>query len=816
MTMADRAEEASAARSRRPWIGRHPWFLASTVLLALVLAVAVPPVLYVLDQLPETPLIGNLKQQQDDYPSVLLTSDGRPLAVFRQTWREWVPLSQVSPHVVEALLATEDQRFYEHRGLDLRRTLGAAISTLRGRLQGGSTLTQQLARNLYPEAIGRAPTLERKVREAITALKIERVYGKDDILEIYLNTVPFLYNTYGIEMAARTYFDKPARELDVLESATLVGMLKGTTSYNPVLHPERARERRNVVMAQMVRNGGLEPARFEQLKDRPLQVKFERREEQLGPAPHFTVLLRRWLIDWADRNGYNIHADGLVVRTTLDSRAQAMATQALAAQAGRLQERVDKAWDGRKGWNAQRERVDVFIRETPQFQAARAAGQDEAQALARLRADAGFMKALRADKTRLEAGFVALEPGTGYVRAWVGSRDFQRDQYDHVNQARRQPGSTFKPFVYGAAFELGALPTDMLIDEPMEYVTPDGKIWRPTDIGEPSYEPFTLRDALARSKNTITAQLMHYVGADAVARLAQAMGVRDSRLHAVPSLGLGTSGVTLREMASAYATIANGGDYVAPLLVLSVEDRDGRVLESFRPAAAEPALSPAADAALLEAMRAAVDRGTGAAIRTRFKLPGELAGKTGTTQDNTDGWFILMHPRLVAGAWVGFNDSRITMPDSWGQGARSALPMVGEFMRQVVDARLVDVKARFPAAPQPWSWEPQPPAWGSLFPMPEQVQPELVPLTPVNPYPAEYGVNAGPALGFPPVQPVVVPPVAQEAVERATVVAPPREPPRAVGGTAPRVWQPPGEASGAGPAPMPGVPGLRGDGYDMP
>ncbi len=505
------------------------------------------------------------------------------------------------------------------------------------------------------------------------------------------------------------------------------------------------------------------------------------------------MLLRRWLIDWADRNGYNIHSDGLVVRTTLDSRAQALATDAVAQQTERLQQRVDKAWDGRRGWNEQHALVDAFIRETPRFQAARAAGQDEAQAIARLRADAAFMKSLRADKTRLEAGFVALEPGTGYVRAWVGSRDFQVDQFDHVNQARRQAGSTFKPFVYGAAFELGALPTDQLIDEPMEYVTPDGKIWRPTDIGEPSYQPISLLDALARSKNTITAQVMHYVGAEAVAQLAQAMGIRDSRLAVVPSLGLGTSGVTLREMASAYATIANGGDYVAPLLVLSVEDRSGRVLESFRPAAAEPALSPAADAVLLAAMRAAVDRGTGAAIRTRYKLKGELAGKTGTTQDNTDGWFILMHPRLVSGAWVGFNDSRVTMPDSWGQGARSALPMVGEFMRAIVDARLVDAKSQFPAAPQPWSWEPQPPSWGSLFQRPPQLQPELLPLTPANPYPAEYGVNSGPALGFPPVQPVVVgPPVESgQVVERAVVVAPPREP-RVVGGAAPRGWTPPG------------------------
>jgi penicillin-binding protein 1A len=418
------------------------------------------------------------------------------------------------------------------------------------------------------------------------------------------------------------------------------------------------------------------------------------------------------------------------------------------------------------------------------------------------------MQVLREDKTRLQAGFLAMEPGTGLVRAWVGSRDFALDQFDHVGQARRQPGSTFKPFVYGAAFELGARPTDLYVDQPVEIPLDNGQIWRPSDIGAPTLQPFPLREALAYSKNTITAQLMQRLGAPKVAQLAQAMGVRDSRLTEVISLGLGTSPVTLREMVSAYGTIANDGQYVPPRLVLQVEDRHGKVLQAFPAAAPEAALASAANGLLLDAMRGVVTHGTGAAIRAQFGLQGELAGKTGTTQDNTDGWFLLMHPQLVAGAWVGYNDARVTMPDAWGQGARSALPMVGEFMQQSLRARLLDAKARFPAAADPVQLEPMNAWWATMFPPPLQ---ELATLPPgdvtTTPVPAVViGPNGGmPATAeadivFPrvveraivvtpggsPVPHVVVPPPS----ERAVVVAPPRPAPR-------------GEASGAGPPPRP-------------
>jgi len=303
--LATRATQSIRRGARTGWaaLRRHPWIALSFIPLAL-LATAAAAAFYVMSLVPRTPGVSDLREIRVDRPSLLLSSDGKELAALRKTNREWVRLADISPHVLDALIATEDQRFYEHRGLrPAARTVGAAYNTLRGRLQGGSTITQQLARNLFPEEIGRQATVERKVKEAITALRIESVYRKDEILEIYLNTVPFLYNTYGIEMAARTYFDKTARELGVLESATLVGMLKGTTYYNPVLNPARAKQRRNIVLGQMARLGKLDGTQLAQLREQPLRLDFERPEEQLGPAPHFALTVRRWLIDWADRAG---------------------------------------------------------------------------------------------------------------------------------------------------------------------------------------------------------------------------------------------------------------------------------------------------------------------------------------------------------------------------------------------------------------------------------------------------------------------------------------------------------------------------------
>jgi len=675
----------------------------------VLFALATPPalvVLYVLVLIPFTPCISDIRKARVDRPAQILSADGKLLAEFKPSNREWVTLKQISPHMVDALISTEDHRFYQHHGIDWKRTAAAALHTFHGDRQGGSTITQQLARNLYPDEVGRAPTLTRKIKEAITAEKIEMAYSKDQILETYLNTVPFLYNAYGVEMAARTYFSKSAAELDILEAATLTGMLKGNSYYNPVLNPERALQRRNTVLAQMVKYGRLSPAAYDKLKVKPLAVDFERQVEPPGPAPHFAQQLRKWLIGWADANDYNVYSDGLIVHTTIDSRLQAMATAAVALQGKALQSIANGQWSGRAGCSPANDLFRTFMRESPEYRSARAAGQSDEAALKQLGADRGFVRTLCHDKTQVQAGFLAIDPRSGAIEAWVGSRDFEEEPFDHVQQARRQPSSTFKPFVYGAAFAAGAKPTDTFIDQPVEIALKGGEIWRPDDDVPPSGKPMTLRDALAYSRNRITAQLIEQIGAERVARLAQAMGVRDSKLDAVPSLALGTSPVTVKEMVSAYATIANDGAYLEPRMLTSIEDHDGRVLAQFEPAAPEQALPVAADRTLIDVMRDVVNRGTGAAIRSRYGIRADVAGKTGTTQGNTDGWFILMHPQLVAGAWVGCDDGRVTLGGNyWGEGAHSALPIVGDFYQRALHARVIDARVRFDTEVQPSAFD---------------------------------------------------------------------------------------------------------------
>lgn len=699
-----------------------PWARLGAGLEGLAALAAMGAVLlaaYAVVLIPLTPDIKDIRRAAIDQPSLLISSDGKRLAAYSRLNRDWVLLENISPLVIDALIATEDHRFYEHGGLDFLRMAGAMASFVGGEPEGASTLTQQLARNLFPEEIGRQRTVTRKIKEVITALRIERAYGKNEILETYLNTVPFLYNAFGIEMAARTYFDKPAAKLNAIESATLVGMLKGTSYYNPVLNPGRALKRRNVVLAQMVKHGRLSAANFEKLKSRPIRLDFERQQGRPGPAPHFAEHVRRWLVEWADLNDYDIHADGLRVHTTIDARLQALANQAVTRQMEALQAVADVEWGQSSArlvstsaaayaamrrrvspfahfWATKPELADAFIRESDAYRREIGAGAAPEKALAQLKGDEAFMTRLRAEKTRLQAGFVAIDPVTAQVKAWVGSRDFATDQYDHVARAQRQPGSTFKPFVYGAALEDGMPPEREFIDQAVEIPLADGTVWRPSDASEPSGLSLSASDGLILSKNTITVQVMQQVGPRKTASLARNMGVSHSPLEPVPALALGTSPVTLLEMVSAYGTIAAGGEYRAPLMVTRITDKEGQVLAEFG-TEARRALSPQTSSDLIEMMRGVIDRGTGAGIRTRFGVRADVAGKTGTTQNNTDGWFILMHPRLVAGAWVGFNDARITLRSSyWGQGAHNALYVIGDFFRQALNSSAIDARAEFP------------------------------------------------------------------------------------------------------------------------
>ena len=675
--------------------------------------------LYALILIPFTPSIADLQKAKIDQPSMLISSDGKRIATYKPMNREWVQLNRVSPHVINALIATEDHRFYQHYGVDVRRTVSGVFRTVLGDTEGGSTLTQQLARNLYPEEIGRQRTVTRKIKETITAIKIEYAYTKKEILETYLNSMPFLYNAFGIEMAARTYFDKSAQKLDVVESATLIAMLKGTSYYNPVLNPERALRRRNVVLSQMVKRGLLSQTEFDRLKTRPIRLDFERQPEAIGIAPHLAAHIRKWLIDWADRNDHNIYADGLRVHTTIDSRLQIIANQAVKRQAEALQAVADVEWalssprlissnakayvDMRRRvqpfayfWKSKSALLDTFIRESTGYRAAIQSGVEPDAALALLKNDSEFMSKLRTAKTHLQAGFVAIDPATGEVKAWVGSREFKTDQYDHVAQARRQPGSTFKAFVYGAALEQGMSPNKRFTDSPVEIRLPDGSIWRPSDLGQPTGKRMTMREGLIYSKNTITAQVMQEIGPRKTAELARKMGINQSKLDEVPALALGTSPVTPLEMVSAYSTIAASGIYRQPIFITRITDNKGKMLAEFA-TKDRRVMSETTVGDLINMLRGAVDQGTGQAVRTQFGLRGDFAGKTGTTQNNTDGWFILMHPRLVAGSWVGFNDPRVTMRSNhWGEGGHNALLLVGDFFQQTLASRLIDGRADFP------------------------------------------------------------------------------------------------------------------------
>ncbi|QXD15876.1 PBP1A family penicillin-binding protein [Rhodocaloribacter litoris] len=694
--------------------------MALSAIAGLLLAVTLFLSFYTVLIWDELPSLQQLENPHFQLASVAYTADGRELARYARQNRTWVAFEDISPHVINALIATEDHRFYENWGIDLFRTVVSVAKTLLGDRQGGSTISQQLARNLYNEQIGRRVTIERKLKEMITAIELERRYTKREILEMYLNTVEFGYNAYGIEAAARTFYGTSPMELDPLQSATLIGMLKGTTIYNPVTRPENARQRRNVVLRLMVEHGHLSEDYYLAHRDEPVGARYHSAAITNSLAPHFARYVGERVEAWARQHGHDLYTDGLVIYTTLDARLQELATQAVLTQMEGLQAVVDYEWSrpsgyslgldvepylAKKGtfepfahfWSSQKELVDQFIRETPRFAALRRSGLGPAAALDSLRRNRAFMDSLKTNKTRLEAGLVALDPRTGHVKAWVGGRKMEEDWNDHVAQTRRQPGSTFKPFVYTAAIHNGWSPYYTLPDSTFEYVDAAGNVWSPKNTGGSTGEMMTLRQGLARSLNTITARLMLEIGPPEVAFFARRMGIK-SPLDEVPALALGTSDVTLLELTAAYGTLANGGLYHEPVVITRIEDRNGNVLFEAEPAPQE-ALSEATAYTMVDMLRAVIQEGTGIRIRTQFGL-GEydLAGKTGTTQNSADGWFVLMHPELVTGAWVGFNDRRIAFRSNyWGQGAHNALFLVGDFFRRATRAGDLVSKTRFPA-----------------------------------------------------------------------------------------------------------------------
>jgi penicillin-binding protein 1A len=675
----------------------------------------------------QTPSMEELRTPSIAEASIVYSADGKELARYHIENRTWVSLDRIAPSAIEALIATEDHRFYRHNGIDVPRIFGAVLGTASGDTQGGSTITMQLARNLFPEVRNNS-LLTRKVKEWVTALKLEDVYTKEEILELYLNIVPFMYEAAGIEAAALTYFQKPASDLTPSESATLIGLLKATAYYNPVRYPERSQARRNTVLAQMARHGYLDEAEYEQIKDQPVELSFRRISRHENEAPFFAEYLRQWLDTWVEQQGHNLYVDGLRVYTTVDSRLQDAAQTAVQEVTEDMQHVVDVEWSSPSPfyssdaeaykqvsdrvepfayfWRTHQEYLEQVLRESTEYAALTGQGYSGEQAMEQLLADEALVDSLKQLQQRLEAGFVAIDPSNGHVKAWVGGRDFRQREYDHVAVARRQPGSTFKPFVYAAALENGYAPYSALTDAVMEYRDPwTGEVWAPRNFGNATGNILTLSQALALSKNTITARLITSIGADKVVQVAQKMGI-NSPLQAVPSLALGTSEVSLLELASAYTTLANLGKHNDPVLVTRIEDRDGNVLAAFA-SQPEEAIPSYTAYAVLDMMRGGIQYGTAVRMRSMFGARGDLAAKTGTTQNGADGWFMLVHPNLVMGAWMGFYSPTITFRTQyWGQGAHNALHLVGRFYQQVGPngSDMLSTEARF-AEPADHTWE---------------------------------------------------------------------------------------------------------------
>jgi len=635
-----------------------------------------------------------LKSIQNPMATEVYTTDGVLMGTYYIENRQFLEPGEIPKDIKQALIATEDVRFYSHRGIDVRGLFRVFFKTLLLRDErsgGGSTLTQQLAKNLYPRGDFGVLTMPvNKVKEMATARRMERVYSKEEILEMYLSTVSFGENTFGIKAASRRYFNTDPQDLALEEAAVLVGMLKATQAYNPVSSPERSMERRNVVLSQMAKYGFLDASEADSLKIRPLEADYHPLPHNAGIAPYFREFLRAELDGWCREHfksgpePYNLYTDGLKIYTTIDSRLQHYAEEAMKRHMSHLQEIFEKQWKGRdlwkgltqeqlmisysgeqrKDWSAELPRkMEVFTWE----------GREEREynTLDSLKHFLGF----------LQTGFLAMDVRSAEIKAWVGGINHEFYKYDHV-LARRQAGSVFKPLVYLEALEQDISPCEYFPNDSVVY--PEYEDWTPRNADRSYGGFYSLKGALTHSVNTVSVHLLMQVGIDSVLELCQKAGIR-SPLPAVPSLALGSGEVSLYEMVGVYQAIANRGVSKKPLYLERIEDRTGKVLADFNPAPGERRIcTPENAEVMIEMLRGVVNKGTAAGLRSRYGMTADIAGKTGTTQNYTDGWFIGFAPGLVAGAWVGGDLQNVRFRSiEYGQGAYAAMPIWAGFMKRI-------------------------------------------------------------------------------------------------------------------------------------
>lgn len=700
------------------------------------------------------PSFEELEHPDNKLATQVLSDNGEVLATFHIENRTYVSYDELSPYLVEAAVATEDARFYRHSGIDMKGLARVFFKTILMRDSsqgGGSTITQQLAKTLYPrrEVNSRVPGWSKvmmvwtKLKEWITAVKLERDYTKEEIVDMYLNSIFFGSGAYGVKAASETFFAKEPSDLKVEEAALLVGMVNKPTRYNPVLNPERSLERRNFVIGQMHKNGYLTREQCDSIQQVPITLSYQVQDHNSGLAPYFRDMIRRdmtakaprrsdyqyaedfsrdslrWkedpLYGWLNKNKkpdgsrYDLDRDGLRIYTTINAKMQKYAEEAVAEHLGKnLQKSFDREvkWKKNKPFanDVDSKTVQILMKQarrwSDRYRLQHKAGKSDEEIYAqfskpvKMRVFAWNSKgyadttmtpddSIRYYKSILRCGFVAMEPQTGYVKAYVGGPNYRYFKYDNVRQGKRQIGSTVKPFLYTLAMQEGLSPCDKVVNQSQTFVLFDGSTWTPrsTDKEEWLGKTVTLRWGLAHSSNNISAFLMKELGPEALARMMRQMGVR-SHIDEVYSLCVGPVEVSVFDMVSAYNTFPSHGTYITPQYVTRITDGDGRELGSFTTQKRE-AISEQTAYLMVNLMSGVINEGTGSRLRSVYGLRGEIAGKTGTTNDNSDGWFIGYTPNITAGVWVGGEDRQVHFNSlALGSGSNMSLPIWGIWMKK--------------------------------------------------------------------------------------------------------------------------------------
>lgn len=649
--------------------------------------------------------VGELEYIQNHLASEIYSNEQVLLGKYYYQDRTNTPYHEIPGHLADALVATEDVRFYSHNGIDRKSAFRVVLKTLllRDRSSGGgSTIHQQLAKNLFPRKRYSILTMPvNKFREMIIGVRLDRAYAKDQILELYLNTVSFGENTFGIETAAKRFFNKAPQELRTEESALLVGMLKGTHIYHPVRFPDRSLARRNLVLSQMARYNYLDSTTADSLRGLPVELDYVRLSHNEGPAPYFREHLRLDLLRWAmehpksDGSRYNIYTDGLKIYTTINADLQRFAEEAVKSQMIRLQRLFDRQWHNRDPLDGQRGYILHHVKQTSRYKGLEKQGLTEEEIMHALKTPVKMeiftwdgMKEVEMSAWDsvvhylrfLHAGLLSMEAQTGYVRAWVGGIRSEYFKYDHVT-SMRQAGSVFKPVVYAAALRNGHDPCSEIPNDSVVYE--EYNRWTPRNANGGYGGYYNMKQALTHSVNTISVRLLEETGIQNVIRLSKQLGIT-GELPGVLSLALGTGEVSLTEMLQVYSAFLNEGRPTKPIYLKRIEDKSGNVLYEQAPETSNRVISRRHALMMTEMLKSVVDSGTAASLRTVYGFDNEIAGKTGTTQAYTDGWFIGYTPVLITGVWIGGDHPKIRFRyGGYGQGATAALPVWARYMQSI-------------------------------------------------------------------------------------------------------------------------------------